>query len=114
MFVAKKCLAFSGLFEAELLIELMLRQWQHPLAADKDFRNELLENAANVLRSSVDGQRLIEDIPPRQMNFVAAVWYVEWNALAADAEDPLGQRKAWLDAVKKSIPSCFCNPNRLS
>jgi hypothetical protein len=49
MSVAKRCLAFSGLFEAEVLIELMLRYWGHPLATDKDFRESLLESAASVL-----------------------------------------------------------------
>src|SRR5436309_12630126 len=105
MSLAKRCLAFSGLFEAEVLIELMLRYWAHPLAADKDFRNELLEGAAGVLRSSVSGQHMIEDIPPEQMNFIAAVWYVEWNALTGGAEDPQGERSAWLEIVHKSIPS---------
>lgn len=113
MSVAKRCLAFSGLFEAELLIELMLRYWQHPLAADEEFRNELLERAAGVLRSCVAGQQVMEDLPPRQMNFVAAVWYTEWSALASGAEDAQGQRQAWLESVRKSVPSCFCPPDRL-
>jgi len=64
-------LAFTGLFEAELLIQLMLRYWEHPLAADSDYRNHLLESACEVLRSSIAGERLMEDIPPKQMNFVA-------------------------------------------
>jgi hypothetical protein len=111
--VAKKCLDLSGLFEAEVLIELMLRYWQHPLAADRDFRNGLLEGAADVLRACVAGQRVMADLPPKKMNFIAAVWYVEWNALASGADDPQGQRQAWLEAVRKSIPSCFCPPDRL-
>jgi hypothetical protein len=110
---ARKCLAFSGLFEAELLLELMLRFWDHPLAADEDFRNELLEGAASVLRSSVAGEKLIEDLPPEQMNFVAAVWYVEWNALGIGASDPDGRRRAWLDKLRRAIPSCFCPPENL-
>src|SRR5262249_32867695 len=110
MSVAKKCLAFSGLFEAELLVELMLRHWQHPSAADSDFRNELLEGAAQVLRASLGGETLLHDLPPEQMNFIAAVWYVEWYALGSGAEDPQGQRQAWLDAVRRSVPSCFCPP----
>jgi hypothetical protein len=113
MSVAKRCLAFSGLFEAELLIELMLRYWGHPLAADTEFRNELLEGAAGVLRSCVSGQQVMEDIPPNEMNFIAAVWYVEWNAVAGGAEDPQGSRRAWLDQVRKAIPSCFCPPDSL-
>jgi hypothetical protein len=55
-------LAFSGLYEAELLIELMLRHWQHPLAEDGEFRNNLLEGAADVLRSCVAGQPALEGI----------------------------------------------------
>jgi hypothetical protein len=114
MSIAKKCLAFSGLFEAELLVELMLRYWGHPLAADPEFRNELLEGAAGVLRASVGGQQVMEDIPARQMNFVAAVWYVEWNTLnSGEAQEAQEQRRAWLDKVRQSIPSCFCPPGDL-
>jgi hypothetical protein len=114
MSVAKKCLAFSGLFEAELLIELMLRYWQHPLAVDSEFRHALLEGAAEVLRASVAGQQVMEDIPPKHMNFVAAAWYAEWNSLNSGAEDPQNKRQKWLDRLRKSIPSCFCPPDRLA
>jgi hypothetical protein len=115
MSVAEKCLAFSGLFEAELLIELMLRHWSHPLAADWEFRNTLLECAAEVLRTCIAGQQVMEDLSPDQMNFVAAAWYVECNALSANAEDdPEGLRRAWLDKVRQAIPSCFCPPESLS
>jgi hypothetical protein len=109
MSVARRCLAFSGLFEAEVLIELMLRYWEHPLAGDREFRNNMLEGAAAVLRLCVSGQRVMEDIPAHQMNFIAAAWYVEWSALASDDElEARDQRQAWLEQVKKSIPSCFC------
>jgi hypothetical protein len=114
MSVAKQCLAFSGLFEAELLIRLMLLHWQHPFAADEDFCNDLLEGAANVLRSCVSGQVVLEEVPPQDMNFVAAVWYVEWNALASGDEDSQGLRQVWLEKVRQAIPSCFCPPDRLS
>jgi hypothetical protein len=114
MSVAKQCLAFSGLFEAELLLQLMLRYWAHPLAADDEFRHNLLENAAEVLRLSVARRRVMEDIPPKHMNFVAAVWYVEWSAVSTGAEDPQGQRQAWLDKLRQAIPSCFCPPDRLA
>lgn len=113
MSIAKKCLKFSGLFEAELLIELMLRHWAHPLANDADFRNHILENSALILRESIGGLKHLEDIPPDQMNFVAAVWLVEWNSLASGEEDPGELRSTWLDAVRKAVPSCFCNPDRL-
>jgi hypothetical protein len=111
--IAKKCLAFSGLFEAELLLELMLRQWDHPHAADPAYRNELLERAMEVIRLSIAGTRVMEDVSPENMNFVAAVWYSEWNVCASGAADPGGKRKAWLEAVRRAIPSCFCDPELL-
>jgi len=111
--IAKRCLAFSGLYEAELLLELMLRHWDHPCAADAVYRNDLLEEAMEVIRLSVSGKRVMEDISPENMNFVAAVWYCEWNARASGAMDPQGKRQTWLAAVKRSIPSCFCDPNLL-
>ena|SRR6266849_9811804 len=111
--IAKQCLAFSGLFEVELLVELILRHWQHPLAADAIFRNNLLEQAVEAIRLSISGKRLIQEIAPENMNYVAAIWYVEWNALASGAEDPEGKRQSWLVALKHSIPSCFCDPDRL-
>ena len=114
MSVPKKCLAFSGLFEAELLVELMLRYWHHPWAADGEFRNNLLEGACEALRSSIAGERFMEDIPSEQMNFVAAVWYVEWSAVSNGAEDPQGERQAWLDKIRQAIPSCFCPPETLT
>jgi hypothetical protein len=113
MTLTEKCLAFSGLFEAELLIELMLRYWSHPLALDEEFRTALLEGAADALRSCIAGQQLMEDIPPDQMNLVAAAWYAEWNALSSGVEDPQGQRQLWLDNLRQAIPSCFCRPDRL-
>jgi hypothetical protein len=113
MSVARKCLEFSGLFEAELLIELMLRYWKHPLADDADFRNEVLESAAQVLQSCVGGQSVIEGIPAEQTNLVAAVWYVEWNNVTNGAKDPDGQRSDWLQNVRRSVPSCFCPQARL-
>jgi hypothetical protein len=113
MSVAKKCLTFSGLFEAELLLELMLRYWAHPLAADEEFRNELLEGTAALLRSCSRGQQIMKDIPAMEMNFVAAVWYVEWNTINGGVEDPQGQRGAWLDKVRHALPSCFCPPESL-
>lgn len=49
------------------------------------------------------------------MNFVAAVWYAESNSLAGEgssAEHPQ-ERNAWLQAVRNSVPSCFCDPDLL-
>jgi hypothetical protein len=112
MSIAKRCLAFSGLFEAELLTELMLRYWNHPFAADADFRSELLERAASALRTCLAGQALMKDIPPLHMNFVAALWYAEWSDVEAGSQDP--DRRQWLERVQKALPSCFCGPDRLT
>jgi len=114
MSTAEESLRFSCLFEAELLLELMLRYWEHPLGADKDFRQDLIENAAEVLKHSVDGEMLMEDIKPEEMNFVAAVWYVEWRQITDEpGHDPGGKRAAWLEKVRKAVPSCFCGQNDL-
>jgi len=113
MSVAKGCLAFSGLFEAEVLVELMLRYWTHPLADDEEFRNALLEAASSVLRSCVGGQKIMEDLPPEKTSFIAAVWYAEWTTLESGTDDPEGPRQAWLERVRRALPSCFCAPDSL-
>jgi hypothetical protein len=111
--IAQKCLQLSGLFEAELLVELMLRYWEHPLAQDKDFRNNLLERTVEALRASIDGQVLIEGVPPAKMNLISAIWYAEWSDLSQVDEDPAGKRKDWLEKLRRAIPSCFCDPGNL-
>ncbi|MBN1972849.1 MAG: hypothetical protein JW787_04375 [Sedimentisphaerales bacterium] len=118
MSIVKDSLKFCSVFEGELLVELMLRYWKHPLAEDVEFRNALLENAAKALRLSIEGTNLIEGLPPNYMSFIAALWYVEWSFLqnaSADEiqESELQQREAWLNAVQHAVPSCFCNPNDL-
>lgn len=115
MSVAINSLNYSGLYEAELLVELMLRYWHHPFADDHDFRNALLETAVDALKAAVGGQRLLEDVPPYDMNFVAAVWYAEWNSVldVGDSEAESQERRDWLERVRRSLPSCFCDPNRL-
>ena len=115
--IAKACLRFTGLFEAELLTELMLRFWKHPRAEDADFRSALLEGAAEVLQASAEGERLFQDLRPRNVNFVAAMWYAESMAITQEVEITdleREQRKEWLDSLLKSLPSCFCNPDLLS
>jgi hypothetical protein len=92
----------------------MLRYWEHPLSADEEFRNELLEDAAIVLRSCVNGQQVLNDIPAEHTNFVAALWYVEWTSLSDGAPDPEKKRSAWLEKVRQSVPSCFCPPENLA
>jgi hypothetical protein len=116
MTTAEGSLGFSGLFEAELLLELMLRYWNHPLANDRDFRSVLLENAAEALRAAIGGEVLIEDLPADKMNFVAAVWYVEstWVSTTRGGDRAhVESRSQWLADVRHSLPSCFCNPELL-
>lgn len=57
---------FCGLFEAELLVDLMLRYWEHPCAGDEEVANYLLEAAAEVLMRSKDGSVFLEGNKPRR------------------------------------------------
>jgi hypothetical protein len=114
--VVKACLRFTGLFEAELLTELMLRFWNHPLADDSAFRSGLLEAAAEVLRMSANGERLFQELDPQRVNFVAAIWHAESVSLAERGDIPSTERalrEKWLNALLKSVPSCFCDPDLL-
>jgi len=110
--IAKKSLEITGLFEAELLVWLMLRYWKHPFAEDKDFANDLLESASAALRGAAGGEQLIEGVPATDLNFVAAVWYAEYCDVGSEGTDPetIEARKAWLSVVRRTLPSCFCNP----
>lgn len=114
--IAEASLELSGLFEVEVLLELMLRFWQHPLAEDRAFRELLLESAVEALRASVGGAVLMTDIAPENMSLISAVWYAEMAALQQDVEEPVKaheERLQWLDRIKQSLPSCFCNPDDL-
>jgi hypothetical protein len=117
MSTLEDAIRFCHAFEGELLIELMLRYWRHPLAEDADFRSGLIENVLQATRLSMEGKRPLDDVPPSQMNFVAAVWYAEWAALqsgSADVPDhERHQREAWLEVVRHSLPSCFCDQDDL-
>ncbi len=109
--IAKVSFDFTGLYESELLVELMLRFWSHPKADDADFRNTLLETAAEALRAAVAGQQLIEGLPPNQMNLVSAIWFAEWNRIENDTEVSEDERTAvetWLATLRRSVPACFC------
>ncbi len=114
--VARRSLALCQTFEAELLLELMLRHWEHPLADDADFRNHLLETATSVLDEAVRGTSLIEGVLPADMNFVAAVYYAELRACeeSHDAPQRRQAREKWLVSVRQCLPSCFCDPGLLS
>jgi hypothetical protein len=111
MSVARRCLELAGLFEAELLTELMLRYWRHPLADNSEFRNDLLEAATQALQTAAQGGRLLDSLSPENTNLVAAIWYAEWAAMrTSEVEDPSDihqQREQWLDNVKRAVPSCF-------
>jgi hypothetical protein len=114
--IASACLRLTGLFEAEILTELMLRYWGHPLANDAEYRNSLLEATAEVLRASVAGEKLIDGLSPLNVNFVAAMWYAESVTVSSSAETSAKERrlrKQWLAKVQKAIPSCFCDPDEL-
>lgn len=113
--IAQKSLAMTSLFEAEVLVRLMLRNWVHPLADDPEFADDLLENASEALRQAIAGVTLIEGVPPSDMNLIAALWYVEEctiNQEAIDAEEAAARRN-WLSAVRHALPSCFCDPSDL-
>ena len=116
MSIARQALSCSGLFEAELLLELMLRYWNHPLADDAGFRSDLLENAVGALRMAANGEELIEGLPGPDMNLVAAVWYAEWDLLQSATESTHQDKDArsqWLTTVRVAVPSCFCGQDRL-
>jgi hypothetical protein len=111
MSVVRRCLEFASLFEAELLAELMLRYWQHPLADHREFCDDLLEAATQALQQAADGGRLIDSLSAENTNLVTAIWYAEWAAMrTSEAEDPPDlheRRKKWLEDVKRAVPSCF-------
>jgi len=105
----------TSLFEAELLVRLMLRNWSHPIADDEEFANGLLEGASAALREAIKGLVLIEGLPPTSMNFVAAVWYAEYFEVQQDnsGSPETEARRTWLTNVRRALPSCFCDPSDL-
>ena len=113
--IAEKSLDLCQLFEAELLLELMLRYWAHPRADDREFRSHLLETATEVLREAVGGASFIEGVVPSNMNFVAAVYYAETRSFEESADTPSAKkaRQDWLATIGRSLPSCFCDPDLL-
>lgn len=54
---AGKCLAFCSLFESEVLVWLMLRNWSHRLPEDDEYRSQIIETAAGVLSAAAVGSR---------------------------------------------------------
>lgn len=105
----------SSLFESEVLVWLMLRNWNHPLADDKRFHSALLETATEVLvEAAASGceQVFVQGMPARDMNLISALWYAESCALedrdSYTNQSEKEERLEWLDSVKHSLPSCFC------
>jgi hypothetical protein len=112
---AKRCLELCPLFEAELLVELMLSNWGHPFARDKPFCQQLVESATEVLMTASDEsctEVFIEGLPTRDMNFVSAVWYAEWCGVQDESRER-DARQQWLTDIRRSLPSCFCPPDLL-
>ena len=111
---AGECLRFTSLFEAEVLAQLLLDRWDHPLASARTYASELVEQAREVLQRSGDGAVFIDNLEPEDMNFIAAVWYVEWVAIQNDTGvDHYVERTNWLNNVRRTFPSCFCDPSDL-
>jgi len=103
----------TGTFEYELLIELMLRHWNHPLADESEYRNELLEAVAELLARASQGTSF-GDMPAHETNLVYAVWFIESESIGHDDHSAiLVLRKQWLDAVRRALPSCFCSQDLL-
>ena len=106
------------MFEAEVLLELMFRYWDHPLADDAEFRNDNLEKAAQVLIDAKDGVAVMKEVSAQEMNFIAAVWYVEWatveSAWAGMTDEQRIARREWLNRIRHVFPSCFCDQSRLT
>ncbi|QDU11277.1 hypothetical protein [Gimesia aquarii] len=112
--IVERTIDFSGLFESEVLTELLLRYYKHPLADDKEFRNNLLEAATGALRHAAAGMKLIDSLPAMKTNFIVAIWYSEGVSISTDDQDipteMMLERKAWLERIQRLIPSCFQEP----
>ena len=111
---AAKSFAFCSLFESELLVWLMLRNWGHPLSEDEEYRSQLLETATEVLNAAATGLRdqvFIEGMLATDLNLVAAIWYAEPRAIEdveSATQQDLEARRQWLDTVRRTLPACFC------
>lgn len=113
---AEESYRLTCLYEAELLVELMLRYWEHPFANDENYRQNLLESAAEVLQSSIDGIQLHPKLKPDEMNLVAAIWFAESTSLQTNRPQQASEtsaREDWLRKIEKHLPSCFCSPDDL-
>ncbi len=112
--VAAGCLAMTGLFESEVLLRLLLVQFDHPSSDDDDFNNDLLEQAAIILRKAVNGEPQVPGLPAPATNFIAAIWEAERRAISATPRLPQREaRRQWLETVRRTFPSCFVPPDDL-
>ena len=104
----------TGTFEFELLIELLLRQWNHPLALNEEYRNDLMEAVAEALNQAGQGKSLTEEMKPNEVNMIFAAWHIETSLVANEQDQDLKkQREQWLLSLRRSLPSCFCNQDLL-
>ena len=111
---ADKSLIICSLFESEILVWLVLKNWNHPLAEDAEYRTILLETATDVLAAAASQgthHTFIEGLAAQDMNLIAALWYAENRALeevASTSTDELAGRVQWMENIKRTLPSCFC------
>ena len=117
---AERSKAICSLFESEVLVWFLLRNWHHPFAEDIEFRNDLLETGAEVLnRAAAEPKEsiFIEGLPAPDMNLIAAIWYAE-NISLEDTESKSPEdyqaRLEWLESVRRALPSCFCPQDHLA
>jgi hypothetical protein len=117
---AERSRAICSLFESEVLVWLLLRNWDHPFSEDIEFRNGLLETAAEVLNTAAARPQVslfIEGLPATDMNLIAAIWYAE-NLAIEDSKDETPEnyqaRLKWLGSVRRALPSCFCPQDHLT
>ena len=81
---AKRSLAMCPLFESEVLVHLMLLNWEHPFANDETYRQNILETATEVLTVAASDSHahvFIDGIKGKDMIFISAVWYAEFVAV---------------------------------
>lgn len=98
---------FTSTFEFELFVFLIMDKWGHPHADVDEYKNEFLEQIAEVLRSAIDGEQHIATLPSDEMNLVAAAWYVEQIKQELPSDERI-QITVWCNKIRSSLPSCFC------
>jgi hypothetical protein len=114
MTTAQRSYELTGLYESELLVELMLRYWEHPFADNRDYRRELLESATEALLSCIAGARIHLKLNPDDTSLVAAIWYAESSSLQTNrpqSEAEARGRENWLHKIERCLPSCFSDPD---